>query len=423
MICVCQKLKILRKKLIGECDPVWRRKDVTRAPTPASSMAGLVVLQSLVAQWKSPLAMDRSFERAADVRLSKARATLSRFNIEPIYEISSFICKLCRCEISTRKDLFSQHMRRSHQAHSWTKAYDAVQELSVSFTKCNELEVKYREPTKHRKVLRPLCGLDVVQVRRCTDIKCEYMSHSIRGLREHMRKRHTKLGIQLATLQSIPEVHAQALRKRRCERAYFEVQIAQSDIYTPQSSQKSLSVENNLRKELYNYEFASSEKVSNNRDNREESPFVFVAKPHVMLQRYRLSMKQAAKLAAGVGDVQELGLSYGACADLIRAVRESLLDPAQMHQEGLMDVYEHIFIDYATPGETKKTHKFTFISCDEQGSKTLTRYVYNIVPLILMACRIRHAGSFNYPNIPFSKRLGQLIDTLMGFLRVHTPSG
>ena len=357
------------------------------------------------------------------VRLSAASKVLNNAGIISAACLGGFVCGTCRVEISTRDDLFSQHMRKEpHKVKNWNSILEAIKVVATSFSSLESAQ-KYRNPANHCEVLEPIPGLDILKARRCCEENCYWMCESIRALREHLRRKHKKSGIPISTLRAIPEVTAQTLRKRKSDRVLFEV-YGGTKIEKKAENTASIAVKSgangntqlsDLRQLLENYNSFIAPNISEAgpKDSREESAFVFVAKTQLLLERHGLDRGRAVELVKGVREARDLFFSEEACKNLTKAVRDYLYEIAELYRCGNLDVFEHILTDYAAPGRTQKKRQFSFLSFDCQGSKTLNRYVNNIVPLILMCCRVHKKGEKAYPKIKMSTELGLAVDVLI----------
>ena len=90
-------------------------------------------------------------------------------NITAVAELDGFICILCGIEISTRTDLFSQHMRARHHVRAWRPLLDAVRDVSKTFPKEHPNREAYRKPYAGFKILSKIPGLPVLKAYRPTD--------------------------------------------------------------------------------------------------------------------------------------------------------------------------------------------------------------------------------------------------------------
>ena len=142
-------------------------------------------------------------------------------------------------------------------------------------------------------------------------------------LARHFRKHHGEIGPSTEQLESIHEVHAQALKKKRGERVLFEVHECTESV-SKATSDDILGDELRVALETYSIKMRQYT-ASEGQDNREESPFVFIAQPANRPEHHRLTMEEAAHLAGGVKEMDGLGFFTFSCASLSASVRNTLL--------------------------------------------------------------------------------------------------
>ena len=344
---------------------------------------------------------------------------LMKHKIYPSLAINGFICGACETEVAVRADLFSQHMRTKHKEKSWKEVLLAMEEVRNTFPQAHEQRELYRNPLSHRQILPALPGLGIMKARRCRESGCNQILETIPALREHLRKRHGKRGVPLRHLQSFPEIYAQTLRKRSMERQLFEVSTADNNIMnmnneTIMDNPNSAPLRRALEKYDASLKFGGSAYFEST-DTREESNFVYLSKPRMRLELHGLDMKMAAGLAKGVQEIGSLGLDSKCGSLLLKGVRQCLQEAASIRDR--VDLFETVFLDFCSPGGTKKSRKFSFLPCDERGRRTLNMYATRICSLILMALRVFCAGRSRYPRIKMKNDLRVAVSALLFRLR------
>ena len=344
---------------------------------------------------------------------------LMKHKIYPSLAINGLICGACETEVAVRADLFSQHMRTKHKEKSWKEVLLAMEEVRNTFPQAHEQRELYRNPLSHRQILPALPGLGIMKARRCRESGCNQILETIPALREHLRKRHGKGGVPLRHLQSFPEIYAQTLRKRSMERQLFEVSTGDSNTLNMHNeaimdNPNSAPLRQALEKYDASLKFGGSAYFEST-DTREESNFVYLSKPRMRLELHGLDMKMAAGLAKGVREMGSLGLDSKCGAILLNGVRQCLHEAASIRDQ--VDFFESVFLDFCSPGGTTKSRKFSFLSCDERGRRTLNMYAARICSLILMALRVFCAGRSRYPGIKMKNDLRVAVSALLFRLR------
>lgn len=337
---------------------------------------------------------------------------LGKFGIHTVSSLGGFVCEPCGVEISTEEIVFSQHMRTVHGCKKWKDVYALVKDIAADFPVHHPLRDLYRNPTSHCQALPPIPGISFLRARRCISEECNELLATIKSLREHLRKKHGRASVPKRLLQKVPEVDAQTLRKRNRERCLFQVT-------RPVEKETTVACTSNvnLREALREYEDVLKKGKCTNQDVsgiREQSSFYFLAQPYERLQMHGLRMEDAVELTRGVRDLERLELDFASGKLISDAVKNCFTEAAEAGDR--VNIYWSTLSDFcaSTVNEgTENKPAFRWLSKDEAGQKTISRYACTVTGLVLMACRVVRSGEGAYPLIPVSTELRIATENLL----------